>query len=465
MRDLPCIGARRQFVATFLAAVILTGCQTAAEVDQALYTAANFVSERDRVTGKRTLNLVRRPEQIRKANAEIESLIQKLRIAGKPLNAEVDAEAYARVTRILGRIHAVSHFAQENWKVLLVPDRKFNAWVNGGTYVVVNIGLFGEVQSDDEISAILGHEMGHVAANHLFEQAAHGLALGLAKSGSAKRQGYSEAYTALHEQEADRIGVLYAALAGYDPHAASRIWERFSQKRTRQWAFFRSHPAYPERTGQTRKAAAEVAQYYRPNSQNPEYAKILACNSLWCRSDDKAQPGKGGGVAAIINSTVNLYVKHQKAKTERKRQEAEIARERVALSGRGFQRGALALRLRGQQVVSGDVVGPITQRTYRGHATGPRGNQPFVIDTQFAITKLGQLVGRYAYRQGYRKLSGRMVAVANDPDGALAFTWQTGITKGWVLLRFQPDGSTFNGQWGYAGKTTPIGRWSGTTIQ
>lgn len=465
MRDLPWIGEGWRIGAAFLTAAMLTGCQTAAKVDHALYTVANSVSEQDRVTGKRTLNLVRRPKQISKANGEIEKQISQWRKSGINFNADVDPHSYARLSRILGRIHAVSHFSKENWKILLVPDQSFNASVNGGTYVKVHLGLLRELQSDDEIAAILGHEIGHVAANHRFERSAQQKVLGLAKSRSAKRQGYTEAFGLLQEEEADRIGVLYAALAGYDPIAASRIWERFAQKHPRQWPFFRTHPAEPERSARTRRVAAEVAQYYRPNIRNAQHEKILACNKLWCRSDKKSQPGKGAGFAALLGTAVDVYGKHLLARAERQRQQAEIKRERIALAARGYRRGILAMRMRGQNAVSGDVTGPVPGRIYRGQLTNAPVNQSFGVKTRFTLRKSGQLMGRYVYRQGYRKRSGRMLAVGNNPNGGLIFSWQAGLTKGWALFQFQPDGNTFDGQWGYAGKSVASGIWSGKIAQ
>ena len=86
------------------------------------------------------------------------------------LNAGVDRRSYNRLLGIFQRVHSVSHFANENWKIVLLPEDGFNAFVTGGTYVAVYQGLMDEVRDDAAVAAVIGHEIGHVAANHVFEK-------------------------------------------------------------------------------------------------------------------------------------------------------------------------------------------------------------------------------------------------------------------------------------------------------
>ena len=81
---------------------------------------------------------------------------------------------------------------------------------------------------DNEIAAVMAHEMGHIADRHIGNKEGLGLAEVLSKKTrkATTSQLYQASFTTLQEDEADRIGLPYMTLAGYDPRAASRIWIR-----------------------------------------------------------------------------------------------------------------------------------------------------------------------------------------------------------------------------------------------
>lgn len=167
-----------------------------------------------------------------------------------------------------------------SWTPLLLPLPGFNAFVNGGTYLVVHYEVMNQV-TDDELAAILGHEIGHVAANHVYEGMTYQAVAALTKSHSAKREGFRTAYTHENEKEADEIGILYAALAGFDPFAASRIWARmFKETGNDIENFVHDHPINSERETETRKIGAKVYTYYQAGKQNPDFERILVSNAL-----------------------------------------------------------------------------------------------------------------------------------------------------------------------------------------
>lgn len=80
------------------------------------------------------------------------------------------------------------------------------------------------MQSDDEIAAVIGHEIGHVAANHVGRQQGYQMASLLFDRSRAGDDAFKQSFTLAQEQQADEIGILYASLAGYDPMAANRLW-------------------------------------------------------------------------------------------------------------------------------------------------------------------------------------------------------------------------------------------------
>lgn len=306
-------------------ALALSGCETMRAADRGLYQAAEAVTERDHVTGQRSLSLQDRQKQIELGNEVSREVISKY----EKINEELDPEQFERVKRIFGRIHAVSHLRGEDWTLVLIPEESFNAFVNGGTYVFVHEGLMKQLESDDEVAAVLGHELGHVAANHVFEHATHNLAANLAKSSSVKNDRFNAAFTHEDEREADRIGILYCALAGYDPHAAGRVWK---QKFEQSGNFrilpsgevpLQDHPVYGERAAETAAIGDSVSVYYSRGVVNPDADQILKSNALWNYSEDAyaESAGKGGGALAVLSTALGAYTEHLNAKREASRQQ------------------------------------------------------------------------------------------------------------------------------------------------
>ena len=169
---------------------LLAGCSS---IDKALYDLTNSVTSVDRVTGEREVNLYSRASQIQKSDQQTEQLIaQTYTNQGKPINEQLDMDGYKRVQEIFRKIHLVSHMRDEDWQVVLIPEDSFNAFVTGGTYVIVHKGLIDELKSDDELAYVIGHEIAHVAANHVYESQTYNIGAMLAGSKSAKRSSFEK---------------------------------------------------------------------------------------------------------------------------------------------------------------------------------------------------------------------------------------------------------------------------------
>ena len=254
--------------------LLLCGCAALEKIDRGLYSGVQSVTEEDLITGERAIGFSNRQQQIEEGNAVMEKIVGKY----DDLNEKVDRQMYSRLTRIFNNVHKVSHYAHENWQALLLPDENFNAFVTGGTYVAVNKGLMNEVQDDAAVAAVIGHEIGHVVANHAFEQQATLISLA---AGSKVGAGFDFAYNTLQEEEADKIGAVYAALAGYNPRAVAKIWGEFA-KRGDNWSYFRTHPADSDRAKANRILGERATQYYVPGMINPNHMALSRCNDFWC---------------------------------------------------------------------------------------------------------------------------------------------------------------------------------------
>ncbi len=126
---------------------------------------------------------------------------------------------------------------------IVIEDETPNAFVLPGAKVAVHTGMFAITTSDDELAAVLGHEMGHVVAKHANERASQQGLTNLAISvltGGGENEGLAKAlgigaslgvllpYNREHELESDRLGVRYAHAAGYDPYGAIRLWDKMA---------------------------------------------------------------------------------------------------------------------------------------------------------------------------------------------------------------------------------------------
>lgn len=293
-------------------------------IDKTLSSISDSIAPVDRVTGKRNLNVTSREDQIQQSNDAADQIIQQKYIdAGKPINEDVDAEQYQRLQEIFNRVHSVSHLSEENWKAYLLPDKTWNAFTMGGTYIFVYKGLMDDLKSDDELAAVIGHEIAHVSANHIYKQSAYTLAARLRGSKGVKKQSFRAAFTMKNEEEADEIGTLYATLAGYDPFAASRIWKRMYNNQGDYSARLIDHPINSERYKKTEELAQEYKQYYIPGSINPNHAAILqAVFNPDAQQQQIASETPGGGFLAALQTATDVMSKHYEVKAEELNQQA-----------------------------------------------------------------------------------------------------------------------------------------------
>lgn len=291
-------------------ALFVTSCQTMQSVDRGLYSLSNTVSSQDRITGARTLNIADRAKQIPQGNKAAAQAVAKY----KTKDAALNAAQYARVKKIFSRILQVSHMKGENWTVHLIPEDSFNAFTTGGTVIVVHEGLMERLKSDDEIAAVLGHELAHVSANHVFERQAGQMAYAVGGGSTGKSGLVQAAYSRQDEYEADNIGILYMALAGYNPSAAADIWNMMYNSSGANGQMVHSHPVTSDRMQNAKAVANKVQQYYKPGMINASAQEILNGNALYQKRKEVAAPGQGGGLASLLETAANFYVGKVKAK-------------------------------------------------------------------------------------------------------------------------------------------------------
>ena len=173
------------------------------------------------------------------------------------------------------------------WQFNLVQDQNVNAWCMPGGLICVYEGLLPVTQNEASLAIVLGHEIAHAVARHSAEQYStqyrqqYGLQIGsvLASAigvGSNTVAVGSELlsaglglqnlhYSRSHESEADHLGLIFAAMAGYDPQVAVSFWQRMAAASSNTTAeFLSSHPSDATRISQIQGWMPEALQYYKP---------------------------------------------------------------------------------------------------------------------------------------------------------------------------------------------------------
>lgn len=166
------------------------------------------------------------------------------------------------------------------WEVNLLTSPDVNAWCMPGGKIAVYTGLMEKLQlSDDELAAVIGHEMAHALREHSRERASEQAVAGagisilaaVAGLGDIGQKGMEFAYMGLlglpnsrrHETEADRIGIEIAARAGYNPQAAITLWQKMGQiGGAEPIKFMSTHPAREDRLSDLTVYAQRVMPLY-----------------------------------------------------------------------------------------------------------------------------------------------------------------------------------------------------------
>ena len=200
---------------------------------------------------------------------------------------------YAQTVRRVGRrIAAVSHTPNLRWQYTVFDnDRQVNAFAFPGGKIGVYTGMMPVAKTDAGLATVMAHEVAHATARHggermslgiLLEMGSAALASAMKKKDKKTTGRVLAAYgvgTALvvalpfsrkQEGEADRIGLIYMAKAGYDPREAVAFWERMGAAgRGAPPEFLSTHPGYRTRIKNLRKWMPEAMEYYENSQKAP----------------------------------------------------------------------------------------------------------------------------------------------------------------------------------------------------
>jgi len=243
------------------------------------------------ITGRSQLNLI--PESTMQSMALQE--YQTFLTSNKTVSSATskDAEMVKRVgqriasavTRYMAQNNLSAEVANYKWEFNLVENKEVNAWCMPGGKVVVYTGLLPVTQNETALSCVMGHEIAHAIARHGNErmsqqlvsqgiQVAGQVALNrnpVAQSAFLQSFGVGSnlgllAFSRKDELEADHLGVIFMAMAGYNPQEAIPFWQRMASASTgsKPPELTSTHPSDERRIAQLQSVMPEAMKYYQP---------------------------------------------------------------------------------------------------------------------------------------------------------------------------------------------------------
>jgi predicted Zn-dependent protease len=258
-----------------MVAAILVGCGTTSTVP---------------ITGRKQHLMVSDEQVNAMALQQYQQTLKQSRLSTNATNT-------AMVKRVGQRLAtAVTNYLNQNglgaevknyaWEFNLVQDNQVNAWCMPGGKIVVYEGLLPVTQNEASLAIVLGHEIAHAVAKHSAEQLSNayknqygtqllgavlqgtGLSqetqqlLALGQSLGAKL--WTSGFSRKQESEADHMGLIFAAMAGYDPQVATSFWQRMAAQGTGSSSLFSDHPSDADRIKNIQAWMPEALKYYKP---------------------------------------------------------------------------------------------------------------------------------------------------------------------------------------------------------
>ena len=241
------------------------------------------------LTGRKQLSLIPESQMMAMSYQQYDQVLDESKISN-------DAEATAMVRRVGLRIQAaveryfqqtgnLDHLDGYRWEFNLIESDQANAWCMPGGKVAFYTGILPICGDDAGVAVVVGHEIAHAVARHGGERMSQQMAVqmgGMALSEAVRNEpettqaiymsvfavgaqfGALLPYSRTHESEADHLGLIFMAMAGYDPREAPKFWQRMGAGGGKPPEFMSTHPSDETRIRQLNAWLPEALKHYKP---------------------------------------------------------------------------------------------------------------------------------------------------------------------------------------------------------
>jgi predicted Zn-dependent protease len=258
-----------------------------------LISTVVIACSKNTITGRSQLKLLPESQLQAMATEQYQQFLSTNKVVSPSANrdAEMVTRVGQRISRAVEQYYASKGLSSElegyKWEYKLVESKDANAWCMPGGKIVVYTGLLPITQNEAALAAVMGHEVSHAIFNHGNERMSQamgaeavgmGLQVALANKPAATQNLFLTAFglgsqvgvllpfSRKHELEADRYGLIWTAMAGYNPREAIALWDRMEKASSGQKPpeFLSTHPSEGTRKQQLEKYMPEALKYYKP---------------------------------------------------------------------------------------------------------------------------------------------------------------------------------------------------------
>ena len=242
------------------------------------------------VTGRRQLAMVSNEEIIPLANQQYDQVLKENKLSTNQeynrMVKSVGAKIQNAVETYMAEKGLSSQLSGFTWEFNVIEDpNTVNAWCMPGGKVAFYTGIMPICKDEKGVAVVMGHEVAHAIANHGRERMSQGLltqgllggvSAAMGQNPSMTQDVFMQAvgmgtqigmlkFSRQHESEADKIGLIFMAMAGYDPHEAPKFWERMTEmsggQQPPEW--LSTHPSHETRINDLNAAIPEAMKYYK----------------------------------------------------------------------------------------------------------------------------------------------------------------------------------------------------------
>ncbi len=258
----------KQTIALFVIAIVLVSCSQVF------------------LTGRNQLLLIDQGQITSLSNQAYTDIMSESRLSSNRAHVNTVREVGNRITEAVGRYAKAkgleSALEGMTWKFDVIASDQVNAFCLPNGNIVFYEGIMKLTNTPDLVAVVMGHEIAHALAKHGNERMSHDILLGTVGQavgafigtenqknqaifqlafGLGSQLGVTLPYSRKHEYEADKLGLIIMAMAGYNINVAPGFWEKMSDGKGGTMEFFSTHPSDANRVKQIRAVLPEAAKY------------------------------------------------------------------------------------------------------------------------------------------------------------------------------------------------------------
>ena len=241
------------------------------------------------LTGRRQLSLVSDADMLSTSFVQYDQFLKDNRLSTNTAQTNMVKGVGKRIQNAVVTYFARNNLTQElngfAWEFNLIESNEVNAWCMPGGKVVVYSGILPVTQDETGLAVVMGHEIAHAVAKHSNERMSQALLaqlggetlaaalqqkpqqtqeIWMAVFGAGVQLGAILPYSRLQESEADHLGLIFMAMAGYNPNGAVEFWQRMSQNAgAKPPEFLSTHPSDQSRIQKIKAEIPEAMKYYK----------------------------------------------------------------------------------------------------------------------------------------------------------------------------------------------------------